>query len=31
MADALGYLIHEMYPIDNNQAVGPIKIANYYG
>lgn len=31
MADALGYLIHEMRPIDNNQAVGPIKISNYFG
>ena len=31
MADAMGYLIHEMYPIDNNQAVGPMKIANYFG
>lgn len=31
MADAVGYLIHEMHPIDGNQAVGPIKIANYFG
>jgi hypothetical protein len=31
MADALGYLIHEMYPIDGGGASGPIKISNYFG
>ena len=31
MADALGYLVHEKYPIDDSGAVGPIKISNYFG